>query len=130
MSKSKFDAIIIGAGMSGGWVAKELCDAGMQTLLLERGRNVKHIDDYPTTNMNPWEFEHRGDMPYEVKKENPVIARCYAFREDNAHFFVKDTDHEYVQDKPFDWIRGYQVGGKSLMWARQKSRVTLDVINN
>lgn len=108
--------------MSGGWVAKELCDAGMQTLLLERGRNVKHIDDYPTTNMNPWEFEHRGDMPYEVKKENPVIARCYAFREDNAHFFVKDTDHEYVQDKPFDWIRGYQVGGKSLMWARQTQR--------
>ncbi len=117
-----FDAIVIGAGMSGGWSAKELCEKGLKTLLLERGRDVKHIVDYPTTSMNPWEFEHRGDIPYEVRKENPVVARCYAFREDNQHFFVRDTEHPYVQDKPFDWIRGYQVGGKSIMWARQTQR--------
>ena len=38
------------------------------------------------------------------------------------HFFVKDTEHPYIQEKPFDWIRGYQVGGKSLLWARQTQR--------
>ena len=122
MPNTSFDAIVIGAGMSGGWSAKELCEKGLSTLLLERGRDVRHIADYPTANMNPWEFEHRGDIPLAIKKENPSIARCYAFREDNQHFFVKDTDHPYIQDKPFDWIRGYQVGGRSIMWARQTQR--------
>ena len=117
-----FDSIVIGAGMTGGWAAKEFCDNGLKTLLLERGRNVQHLKDYPTTNMQPWEFKHRNQVPYEIKKENPVISRCYAFREDAMHFFVKDTEHPYVQEKPFDWIRGYQVGGKSIMWARQVQR--------
>jgi len=120
--KNTFDAIVIGSGMSGGWAAKEFCEKGLKTLLLERGRDVKHLKDYPTTNMLPWEFKHRGQVPYEVAKDNPVISRCYAFREDAMHFFVKDTEHPYVQEKPFDWIRGYQVGGKSIMWARQTQR--------
>lgn len=120
--KNTFDAIVIGSGMSGGWAAKEFCEKGFKTLLLERGRDVKHIKDYPTTNMLPWEFKHRGQVPYEVAKNNPVISRCYAFREDAMHFFVKDTEHPYVQEKPFDWIRGYQVGGRSIMWARQTQR--------
>ena len=118
----QYDAIIIGAGMSGSYAAKELCDKGMKTLILERGRNVEHIKDYPTTGMQPWEFPHRGAIPADVKKANPVISRCYAYREDTTHFFVKDTDHPYVQAKPFDWIRGYQVGGRSIMWARQVQR--------
>lgn len=117
-----FDAIVIGSGMSGGWAAKEFTEKGWKTLVLERGRDVEHLKDYPTTNMLPWEFEHRGQMPIEVTEANPIISRCYAFREDAAHFFVKDQEHPYVQDKPFDWIRGYQVGGKSLMWARQTQR--------
>jgi choline dehydrogenase-like flavoprotein len=117
-----YDAIVIGSGISGGWAAKELCDKGLKTLVLERGRNVEHIKDYPTTNMMPWEFEHRGRIPEDIQKENPVISRCYAFKEDAQHFFVKDTEHPYVQEKPFDWIRGYQVGGKSLLWARQTQR--------
>lgn len=117
-----FDAIVIGAGMSGGWAAKEFCEAGLKTLVLERGRDVKHLKDYPTTNMMPWEFKHRGQIPREIAEANPVVSRCYAFREDAMHFFVKDTEHPYVQEKPFDWIRGYQVGGKSLMWARQTQR--------
>lgn len=121
-NKHSFDAIVIGSGMSGGWAAKELCEKGLKTLLLERGRDVKHPTDYPTTNLAPWEFRHRGQVPYEIAKENPVVSRCYAFREDAMHFFVKDTEHPYVQDKPFDWIRGYQVGGKSIMWARQTQR--------
>ena len=121
-NKNSFDAIVIGSGMSGGWAAKEFCEKGLRTLVLERGRDVKHIKDYPTTNMLPWEFEHRGQVPYEIAKDNPVITKCYAFREDAMHFFVKDNDHPYIQEKPFDWIRGYQVGGKSIMWARQTQR--------
>src|ERR1700712_4748786 len=117
-----FDAIVIGSGISGGWAAKELTEKGMKTLVLERGRDVKHLVDYPTTNMLPWEFEHRNEVPAAIREENPVISKCYAFREDAMHFFVKDTEHPYVQEKPFDWIRGYQVGGKSLMWARQTQR--------
>ena len=117
-----FDAIVIGAGLSGGWAAKEFCEKGLKTLVLERGRDVKHIKDYPTTNKYPWEFEHRGQVPIDIAKENPVVARCYAFREDAMHFFVKDNEHPYIQEKPFDWIRGYQVGGKSIMWARQTQR--------
>lgn len=121
-TSNNFDAIVIGSGMSGGWAAKEFCEQGFKTLLLERGRDVKHLQDYPTTNMMPWEFEHRGQIPYDIQKDNPVVSRCYAFREDAMHFFCKDTEHPYVQEKPFDWIRGYQVGGKSILWARQTQR--------
>ncbi|RPE08814.1 GMC family oxidoreductase [Chitinophaga lutea] len=117
-----YDAIVIGSGISGGWAAKELTEKGLKTLVLERGRNVQHLKDYPTTNMMPWEFPHRGQVPLAVTEENPVVSRCYAFKEDAMHFFVKDKEHPYVQDKPFDWIRGYQVGGKSLLWARQTQR--------
>lgn len=117
-----FDAIVIGSGISGGWAAKELCEKGLKTLVLERGKDVKHLKDYPTTNMMPWEFKHRGQIPEDIATANPVVTRCYAFKEDAMHFFVKDTEHPYVQEKPFDWIRGYQVGGKSLLWARQTQR--------
>jgi choline dehydrogenase-like flavoprotein len=117
-----FDAIVIGSGMSGGWAAKELCEKGLKTLVLERGRDVVHLKDYPTTNMLPWQFEHRGQVPQAIQEANPVVSRCYNFREDAMQFFVKDNEHPYVQDKPFDWIRGYQVGGKSLLWARQTQR--------
>lgn len=117
-----YDAIVIGSGIAGGWSAKELTERGLKTLVLERGRDVKHNVDYPTTNMMPWEFKHRGEVPKEIQEANPVVSRCYAFREDAMHFFVKDTEHPYTQEKPFDWIRGYQVGGKSLLWARQTQR--------
>ena len=121
-SKNTFDAIVIGSGMSGGWAAKEFTEKGLKTLLLERGPEVKHLRDYPTTNMMPWEFPHRNEVTQEIRDANPVISKCYAFKEDAMHFFVKDNEHPYVQEKPFDWIRGYQTGGKSLMWARQTQR--------
>ena len=117
-----FDAIVIGSGISGGWAAKELTGKGLRTLVLERGRDVKHIVDYPTTLMPPWEFTHAGQLSKEYLDANPIASRCYANREDATHFFVKDAEHPYVQEKPFDWIRGYQVGGKSLMWARGTQR--------
>lgn len=117
-----YDAIVIGSGISGGWAAKELCEKGLKTLVLERGRNVEHIKDYPTATTPPWEFPHRNKLTLDIRKANPIAARCYAFTEETQHFFVKDHEHPYVQSKPFDWIRGYQVGGKSLLWARWTQR--------
>lgn len=122
MQANTYDAIVIGSGHTGGWAAKELCDNGLKTLVLERGRSVEHIKDYPTATKDPWDFEHRGNMPIDVSKENPIISRCYAFDESTEHFFLKDNEHPYIQEKPFDWIRGYQVGGKSLMWGRACQR--------
>ncbi len=120
--QNTYDAIVIGSGISGGWAAKELCEKGLKTLVLERGRDVRHVTDYPTATKNPWDFPHRGRFSAESERENPVVNRCYAFDEATQHFFVKDDEHPYVQEKPYDWIRGYQVGGKSLIWARQTQR--------
>jgi choline dehydrogenase-like flavoprotein len=120
--QNTFDAIVIGSGISGGWAAKELCEQGLKTLVLERGRNVEHNKDYPTATMAPWEFKHRGQMSKKFLQENPLISKAAGFAEDTAHFFIKDKDHPYIQEKPFDWIRGYQVGGKSLTWGRACQR--------
>ncbi len=117
-----YDAIVIGSGISGGWAAKELCEKGLKTLLIERGRKVEHIKDYPTANKAPWELPHRGNITEEFRKKNPLITRSSGFGEDNAHFFIEDAIQPYVQEKPFDWIRGYQLGGKSLTWGRATQR--------
>lgn len=122
VAQNTFDAIVIGSGISGGWAAKEFCEKGLKTLVLERGRDVVHLKDYPTATKNPWDFPHRGRLNAQVSKDNPIADRCYAFNETTQHFFVKDNEHPYIQEKPFDWIRGYQVGGKSLLWARQTQR--------
>lgn len=119
---NSYDAIVIGSGISGGWAAKELCEKGLKTLVLERGRDVVHLKDYPTATKMPWEFPHRKDKTLSMIKENPLLDKCYAYDETTEHFFVKDKDHPYIQEKPYDWIRGYQVGGKSLLWARQTQR--------
>jgi choline dehydrogenase-like flavoprotein len=117
-----FDAIVIGTGISGGWAAKELTEKGLRTLVLDRGKDVKHITGYPTTNMQPWEFEHLGQPTLAIREQNPIASKHYIFKEDAMHFVVKDAEHPYIQDKPFDWMRGYQVGGRSLLWARQTQR--------
>jgi len=121
-NENTFDAIVIGSGISGGWAAKELCEKGMKTLVLERGRNVEHNKDYPTAHLNPWDFEHRGSLTKKFLDANPLITKAAGFGDDTKHFFVQDKDHPYVQEKPFDWIRGYQVGGKSLTWGRACQR--------
>ncbi|MEM9832137.1 MAG: GMC family oxidoreductase [Bacteroidota bacterium] len=120
--QNTYDAIVIGSGISGGWAAKELCDKGLKTLVLERGREVEHIQDYPTATKRPWDMPCRGRIPESAEKENPIVNRCYAYDQYTKHFFVEDDKHPYVQEKPFDWIRGYQTGGKSLIWARQTQR--------
>ena len=94
--QNSYDAIVIGSGISGGWAAKELCDKGLKTLVLERGRNVVHLKDYPTATMNPWEFKHRGTMTRDFVKDNPLITQAAGFGEDTAHFFIKDKDHPYI----------------------------------
>lgn len=123
-SENTFNAIVIGSGMSGGWAAKEFTEKGLKTLVLERGRDVKHVKDYPTTNQLPWELKHGGQVTNDLKLENPIAARCYNYREDSEHFFTKDSEQPYIQEKPFDWIRAYQTGGKSLLWARQTQRMS------
>lgn len=118
-----YDAIVIGSGISGGWAAKELCEKGLKTLVLERGRNVEHIKDYTTANKDPWEFEHRGAATLADKNDSPIQSTIYAWGDASKQFFVVDKEHPYIQEKPFGWIRGYQVGGRSLVWGRQSYRL-------
>jgi choline dehydrogenase-like flavoprotein len=117
-----YDAIVVGSGISGGWAAKELSELGLKTLLLERGRNVEHVKDYPTALQNPWDFKTRLELDLTSKNENPIQSQIY--EEGSKHFFVNDLEHPYVQEKPFNWIRGYQVGGRSLTWGRQVYRLS------
>ncbi|MGJ1285023.1 GMC oxidoreductase [Sphingobacterium spiritivorum] len=122
MNDTDFDVIVVGSGISGGWAAKEFCERGFKTLVIERGRMVKHIKDYPTANTDPWQFPHHNAKTREMIEQNPVISKHYNYSEATQHFYIKDKDQPYIQEKPFDWIRGYQVGGKSLLWARQTQR--------
>ncbi|MBZ9729983.1 GMC family oxidoreductase [Salegentibacter sp. JZCK2] len=119
----KFDAIVIGTGITGGWAAKELCEGGLQTLVLERGRMVEHIKDYSTMNDDPWDYKFKGQVTREELKRQEKQARTgYTINDTSKHWFVDDIDHPYNEKKRFDWIRGYHVGGKSLMWARMSFR--------
>jgi choline dehydrogenase-like flavoprotein len=119
----QFDAIVVGTGISGGWAAKELCENGLKTLVLERGRMVRHIEDYPTMNQDPWDFRNRGPLSRADAEKYHIQRKLnWAPDDSNKHFFVNDLEHPYVQTKRFDWIRGYQVGGRSLTWGRQSYR--------
>lgn len=117
-----FDAIVVGSGISGGWAAKELCEKGLKTLVLERGRNIEHVKDYHTAFKNPWDFTHRLVNTQKDKEECPVQSQ--AFDQGNKHFFVNDKEHPYIQETPFSWVRGYHVGGRSLTWGRQCYRLS------
>ncbi len=116
----EYDAIVVGSGITGGYAAKELCELGLETLVLERGRNVEHGTDYVTEHKQTWEFPARNRSDSQrYKDEYEVQRRCYAFGEHSAHFFINDKENPYIAVKPFSWIRGDQVGGRSLMWGRQ-----------
>ena len=114
-----YDAIVIGSGASGGWAAKELCEKGLKVLVLERGRDVRHIKDYPTASKGPWEFAHRGTVPL---AERAAYQGSAFIREETLHWALKADEQPFVQEKPFRWVRGYHTGGKSLLWARQTQR--------
>ena len=116
-----YDAIVVGSGITGGWAAKELTERGLRTLVIERGRHVEHGKDYTTEWLQPWDLPHRGKGDQALyQREYPIQSRNYAFGETTRHFFVNDREHPYTVDagKPFRWIRGYQLGGRSLIWGR------------
>jgi choline dehydrogenase-like flavoprotein len=118
-----YDAIVVGSGISGGWAAKELCEKGLKTIVLERGRMVKH-GDYPTANLEDWELPNRNEMTPEEMKEYKIQERTgYTMTPAYKHWWPKDTENPYTEAKPFDWIRAYHVGGRSLLWGRQSYRL-------
>lgn len=120
-----FDAIVIGSGISGGYAAMELTKKGLKVLMIERGRQVEHIIDYTTALKAPWDMPHRGKAPNELLKDYPITAKVYnKINEYSAHFYTKDINHPYKQNQRFDWIRGYQMGGKSLTWGRIALRMS------
>lgn len=122
MAINTYDAIVVGSGISGGWAAKELTEKGLKVLMLERGRNVEHVKDYVNATKGPWEFPHRGLRTSQMNHEYPVLKRDYPLNEINLNFWANEKDAPYVEEKRFDWFRGYQVGGRSLMWGRQSYR--------
>lgn len=122
MPVENFDAIVIGSGISGGWAAKELTEKGLNVLMLERGRNVEHIKDYMNATKDPWELEHRGRGTLQMKETHPILSRDYPFNETNIDFWVNEKEAPYTEIKPYNWFRGYQIGGRSLTWGRQTYR--------
>jgi choline dehydrogenase-like flavoprotein len=123
MQAPQYDAIVVGSGISGGWAAKELTEKGLRVLLLERGRNVEHLKDYPNATKAPWQYLHRGGRTKVMEELYPVLKRDYPLNEKNLEFWASDKDNPYTEVKRFDWYRGYQVGGRSLMWGRQSYRL-------
>src|SRR2546429_2612363 len=124
MAAPSFDAIVVGSGITGGWAAKELCERGLKTLVLEAGRPIDPARDY-VEHVPPWEMKFRGFGDRKALERDQFIQRhCYACNEYSGKFFVNDRDNPYSvdPDKPFHWIRGRQVGGKSIMWGRQVYR--------
>lgn len=122
--ENTYDAIVVGSGISGGWAAKELTEKGLKTLVLERGRMVKHVTDYPTMNFNPWDLKFGDQVPKEeIEKHYAKQSRTgYTVRQGWKHWFVKDDEHPYTEVKRYDWMRGYHVGGRSITWGRQSYR--------
>jgi len=121
--QDSYDAIVVGSGISGGWAAKELCENGLKTLVLERGRMVRHREDYTTAQMDPWDFPHGGTLPAEkLARQEKQNRTGYTTHEAHHHWFVDDIDHPYNEVKRFDWMRGYHLGGRSIVWGRHSYR--------
>lgn len=123
MQATEYDAIVIGSGISGGWAAKELTEKGLRVLLLERGRNVEHVKDYVNATKGTWEYPHRGGRTRAMEDAYPVLRRDYPLNETNLDWWVNEQESPYTEVQRFDWYRGYQVGGRSLLWGRQSYRL-------
>jgi choline dehydrogenase-like flavoprotein len=128
-TRQVYDAIVVGSGATGGWAAKALTERGMKVLVLEAGRDIDPMKDF-TEHAFPYDLKYRGlkaGGPNSVyAPRQPIQSRCYAANEYSAHLFVDDLDNPYTtpDDKPFWWIRGRQVGGRSLTWGRQSYRLS------
>ena len=123
-----FDAIVVGSGMSGGWVAKELSERGLQVLLLERGQDIKPERDY-VDHLAPWDTPHFNEIPEAERNAHyPIQHRGvgYGVKQSNKHFWVRDSEHPYTTaaGTDYDWLRGYHLGGRSITWGRQSYRLT------
>jgi choline dehydrogenase-like flavoprotein len=124
--QNTYDAIVVGTGISGGWAAKELCENGLKTLVLERGRMVEH-PNYPTATKDPWQLPYADRPTQEDLKNQGVQNRTgYTIKQSTKHWFVNDLENPYSEKegKRFDWMRGYHVGGRSIMWGRQSYRLS------
>src|SRR5690606_12131631 len=119
----RYDAIVVGSGISGGWAAKELTERGLRTVMLERGRPVEHVKDYVEATKHPWDYTHRGAFPL-VQQDNHKVLGRRGLNVKNIGFWANEQDSPYVEAKRFDWYRGYQVGGRSLTWGRQCYRLS------
>lgn len=124
MATETYDAIVVGSGISGGWAAKELTEKGLNVLLLERGKNVEHIKDYVNATKAPWEYRYRAGRSRSMEEAYPVLKRDYPLNERNLDWWASDQDSPYTEVKRFDWFRGYQVGGRSLLWGRHSYRLS------
>lgn len=122
MADNIYDAIVIGSGISGGWAAKELTEKGLKTIMLERGKNIEHVKDYVNAQKGPWEFPHRGGRTQKMIQTHPVLKRDYPLNEMNMDWWADEEKCPYTEIKRMDWFRGYQVGGRSLLWGRQSYR--------
>src|SRR5256714_1307763 len=122
MDEHSYDAIVVGTGISGGWAARELTGRGLKPLVLARGRRVRH-GDYPTAMKDPWELPYGGRATQEDLRRHAIGARSNVITQASKHWFVDDLDNPYIEIQRFDWIRGYHVGGRSIMWGRQRYRL-------
>jgi len=123
--RESWDAIVVGSGIAGGWAAKELSEKGLNTLVLEAGRPIDPARDF-LMNAPAYDFTYRYLGDRQQLARQPVQRKCYACDEGATQFFVNDDENPYTtpDGKPFDWIRGRQVGGKSIMWGRQCYRMS------
>ena len=121
MSQRDFNAIVIGGGLTGGYAAKLLTEAGLNTLLLERGPEFTHPDSYTESNKSPWDYRFKGIVEEKLKQQYSTQSELFLFTEATAHTLADDTKYPYSHsaDRPFSWFRSYQLGGKSLQWGRQ-----------
>ncbi|HEY1763387.1 MAG TPA: GMC family oxidoreductase [Opitutaceae bacterium] len=122
MTEQTYDAIVVGSGISGGWAAKELTEQGLKVLLLERGENIEHITGYVNALKAPWELPHRNRITNQIREVHATMTRDFFMDEGNAYYWTNEKDCPYIEKRPFDWFRGYHVGGRSLMWGRQSYR--------
>jgi choline dehydrogenase-like flavoprotein len=126
VANNSYDAIVVGSGISGGWAAKELTEKGLKVLMLERGKNIEHVKDYENMHKETWNYPHRGWSTQEMKKDFPVLSRDYPLNEATFGMWANEKESPYVEEKRFDWYRGYHVGGRSLLWGRQSYRLNTE----
>jgi choline dehydrogenase-like flavoprotein len=122
--ESQYDAIVVGSGISGGWAAKELTEKGLKVLMVDRGRELKHIEDYSTALSESWDLKHRGRLSIEDKAKFPIQSRegAYPIHEGNKDFWLVEKEQAYQQTQAFEWFRPSISGGKSMLWGRQVYR--------